>query len=165
MKPLPINLLSLAQSIAKENTVLAGKQGTWGSFPATEGSCARSLWPLQAASKAGADRSALHLQDAAIAQSALAGVHTLQDGTQDRQTALGNLYVAAKISPKAVSPKSFQGKSVLWHSFQPIMWPSVSVMLKADRLQRSHIRLYSCCLLHLLVCTARVNQAGCCHCL
>ena len=53
----------------------------------------------------------LHVQDAAVAQSALAGVHTLQDGTGDRQTALGNLYVAAKISPKAVSPKSFQGES------------------------------------------------------
>ena len=50
------------------------------------------------------------MQDAAVAQSALAGVHTLQDGTGDRQTALGNIYVAAKISPKAVSPKSFQGK-------------------------------------------------------
>lgn len=46
-----------------------------------------------------------------MAQSALAGVHTLQDGTGDRATALGNIYVAAKISPKAVSPKSFQGKS------------------------------------------------------
>ena len=44
------------------------------------------------------------MQDAAVAQSALAGVHTLQDGTGDRQTALGNIYVAAKISPKAVKP-------------------------------------------------------------
>ena len=50
-------------------------------------------------------------QDAAVAQNALAGVHTLQDSTGDRTTALGNLYVAAKISPQAVSPKSFQGKS------------------------------------------------------
>ena len=52
-----------------------------------------------------------HVQDATVAQNALAGVHTLQDGTGDRTTALGNLYVAAKISPQAVSPKSFQGKS------------------------------------------------------
>ena len=45
-----------------------------------------------------------YVQDAAVAQSALAGVHTLQEGTGDRTTALGNLYVAAKISPEAVSP-------------------------------------------------------------
>lgn len=51
------------------------------------------------------------MQDTTVAQSALAGVHTLQDGTGDRTTALGNLYVAAKISPQAVSPKSFQGES------------------------------------------------------
>ncbi len=53
----------------------------------------------------------LCMQNGEAAQSALARVHTLQEGTQDRQTALGNLYVAAKISPVAVSPKSFKGGS------------------------------------------------------
>ena len=49
----------------------------------------------------------VHVQKA---EDALQGVWTLPTGTGSRQTALGNLYVAAKISPLAVSPKnSFQG--------------------------------------------------------
>ena len=49
----------------------------------------------------------MHVQKA---EDALQGVWTLPTGTGSRQAALGNLYVAAKISPLAVSPKkSFQG--------------------------------------------------------
>ena len=49
------------------------------------------------------------MQNAAATESAMHNVFTLQQGTGDRQTELGNLYLAAKISPLAVSPKSFQG--------------------------------------------------------
>ena len=50
----------------------------------------------------------MHVQKA---EDALQGVWTLPTGTGSRQAALGNLYVAAKMSPLAVSPKkSFQGR-------------------------------------------------------
>ena len=49
----------------------------------------------------------MHVQKA---EDVLQGVWTLPTGTGSRQAALGNLYVAAKMSPLAVSPKkSFQG--------------------------------------------------------
>ena len=54
-------------------------------------------------------RSVVDMQNAAATESAMHNVFTLQQDTGDRQTELGNLYLAAKISPLAVSPKSFQG--------------------------------------------------------
>ena len=84
----------------------------------------------------------MHVQKA---EDALQGVWTLPTGTGSRQAALGNLYVAAKISPLAVSPKkSFQGRDLIdlhplhmWSVMRPLCCISADTRIVLTKHQSS----------------------------